>query len=124
MSSFNKAIIIGHLGKDPELRPVGDGNVANFSVATSEKYKDKETTEWHRVVAWGKTADLCGKYLTKGQQVCVEGKIQTRSWEKDGQKHYATEIIASQVTFLSKPSGGQSAPQQRDPIRSDDDIPF
>ena len=128
MSSLNKAIIIGHLGKDPELRPVGEGNVCNFSVATSEKYKDKETTEWHRIVVWGKLADICGKHLAKGSQVCVEGKIQTRTWEKDGVKQYSTEIVASDVRFLSKsaarvptgnrpdPDGVQSAPLPTDEI--------
>lgn len=124
MSSLNKAIIIGHLGKDPELRPVGEGNVCNFSVATSEKYKDKETTEWHRIVVWGKLADICGKYLTKGQQVCVEGKIQTRMWEKDGVKQYSTEIVASDVRFLSK-SSARPEPQQQAPAAPvTDEIPF
>lgn len=130
MSSLNKAIIIGHLGKDPELRPVGEGNVCNFSVATSEKYKDKETTEWHRVVVWGKLADVCGKHLAKGSQVCVEGKIQTRTWEKDGVKQYSTEIVASDVRFLSKSAARAEQPrlqdgQQHGPNRVDqDEIPF
>ena len=124
MSSFNKAIIIGHLGKDPELRPVNDGHVCNFTVPTSEKYKDKETTEWHRVVTWGKTAELCGQYLKKGSQVCVEGKLQTRMWEKDGQKHYATEIVAQTVTFLSKSAARSEQPQQAPAAPVTDEIPF
>jgi len=122
MSGFNKAIIIGHLGKDPELRPVGDSSVCNFTIATSEKHKDKETTEWHRIVAWGKTAELCGQYLKKGSQVCVEGKLQTRMWEKDGTKHYATEIVAQTVTFLQKAT--QPAQPKRDPVQTEDEIPF
>ncbi|MBE8162510.1 MAG: single-stranded DNA-binding protein [Bdellovibrionaceae bacterium] len=104
--SLNKAMIIGRLGNNPEVKTISTGNtVANFSIATSENWlKDgekQERTEWHRIVVWGKMADICGKYLSKGSSVYVEGRIQTRSWEdKDGQKRYTTEINAQRVQFL------------------------
>lgn len=104
----NLAIIVGNLGKDPELKYLESGQaVCNFSVATSEKWKDKDgngqqRTEWHRINVWGKQAEACGKYLKKGSKVYLEGKIKTREWEKDGQKHYATEIHALDVKFLSE----------------------
>ncbi|MBE8221561.1 MAG: single-stranded DNA-binding protein [Bdellovibrionales bacterium] len=104
--SLNKAMIIGRLGGNPEIKTISAGNtVANFSVATSENWtKDgekKERTEWHKIVVWGKMADICGKYLSKGSSVYIEGRIQTRSWEdKDGQKRYTTEINANRVQFL------------------------
>jgi single-strand DNA-binding protein len=104
---INKAIIVGNLGNDPEVRYTQDGiPVANFSVATSETWKDKETgdkrerTEWHRIVVWRKLAQTCGEYLERGRQVYVEGKLQTRSWEKDGHTFYTTEIMAETVQFL------------------------
>jgi len=116
MLGVNKAIIVGTLGKDPEVRKTPNGNtVASFSVATNEKFNDKqgqkqEKTEWHNIVVWGKVAELCGQYLAKGKSVYLEGKITTRSWDdQQGQKKYMTEIIASSVQFLS--SGGQ--PQQQ-----------
>lgn len=104
--SLNKVMIIGRLGNNPELKTFSTGNtVANFSVATSENWqKDgekQERTEWHRVVVWGKMADICGKYLSKGSSVYIEGSLQTRSWEdKDGQKRYTTEVNAQRVQFL------------------------
>jgi len=108
MLGVNKAIIIGTLGKDPELRKTPNGNsVASFSVATNEKFTDskgqkQEKTEWHNIVVWSKLADLCGQYLAKGKDVYLEGKITTRSWEdNNGQKKYTTEIVASTVQFLS-----------------------
>jgi len=111
MSGINKVLIIGRLGADPELKTVGSGQqVARLSVATSENWTDREgqkqeRTEWHRVVVWGKLADLCGKYLSKGRQVYIEGRLQTRSWEdQQGQKKYSTEIVANTVQFLG---GGQ-----------------
>ncbi len=114
MAGINKVIIIGNLGKDPELRHTPQGQaVANFPVATSESWNDKqgqkqERTEWHRVVVWGKLAELCGKYLSKGRKAYVEGRLQTRAWDdKDGQKRYTTEIIANTVQFLD--SAGASA---------------
>ncbi|MBP1595356.1 MAG: single-stranded DNA-binding protein [Acidobacteria bacterium] len=108
MGSMNKVILIGRLGRDPEDRMTAGGTrVANFSLATNQfrpgngNGAAQETTEWHRIVAFGKAADLCIQYLHKGNQVCIEGSMQTRSWEKPaGEKHYTTEVIASRVTFL------------------------
>ena len=109
MASINKAILVGNLGQAPELKTLPSGNsVCNFSVATTESWLDKNTkqkqekTEWHRVTVFGKVADNCNKYLTKGSKVYVEGKITTRSWENDaGEKRYSTEINANTVQFLS-----------------------
>lgn len=144
----NKVILVGYLGKDPELRQTSGGSsVANFSMATSEHWRDgasgekKERTEWHRIVAWGKSAEFCANYLTKGRLVYVEGRIQTREWDdKEGNRQRTTEIVASNVTALGK---GNDQPQQGggsalDRIRSrldqsnvvaerdreDNDIPF
>lgn len=107
MSGVNKAIIIGNLGSDPELKYTPSGQaVANFSIATTETFNDaqgqrQDRTEWHRIVVWGKQAETCGRYLSKGRQVFVEGKIQTRQWEdRDGNKRYTTEIVARDVRFL------------------------
>ena len=143
MSGINKVMLIGRLGQDPEVRYTPDGTaVANFSIATSEEWKDKnsgekrERTEWHRIVAWRRLGEICGEYLSKGRQVYIEGRIQTRSWEdKDGNKRYTTEVIASDVQFLggrdsavaagpsagAQDTGGQ-APSPQGP--QDDDIPF
>ena len=105
--SVNKVIVLGRLGQDPELKHTSGGMaVTNFSLATNEYWVDKqgqkqERTEWHRIVVWGKQAELCGQYLAKGRQVYLEGKIQTRSWEDNqGQKRYTTEIVANVVRFL------------------------
>lgn len=113
MSGINKVILVGRLGTDPEVKAISSGNtVARLSLATSEQWTDREgkkqeRTEWHRVVVWGKLADLCGKYLTKGRQVYIEGRLQTRSWEdQQGQKKYTTEIVANTVQFLG---GGANA---------------
>lgn len=135
--ALNRAEIIGNLGNDPELKSTPSGNsVCNFSVATNEKWKDKEgneqeRTEWHRVVVWGKSAESCAKFLSKGRQVFVEGKLQTRSWEnKDGVKMYTTEIIAKRVDFLgAKEGGGGNRPpppgdNDAPPMNQDGDIPF
>jgi single-strand DNA-binding protein len=114
MSGVNKVIIVGRLGQDPEVKVLENGNtVANLSVATSETWKDKqgekqEKTEWHRLVAFGKTGELVGEYLKKGSQAYFEGKLQTRSWDKDGEKRYTTEVVVNQVQFLSKKSEGSS----------------
>ena len=142
MAGINKVILIGRLGQDPEVRYTPSGvAVANFSIATSEEWTDKdsgekkERTEWHRIVAWRRLGEICGEYLSKGRQVYVEGRLQTRSWEdRDGNKKYTTEIVASDVQFLGsrdmaaggRPSGGggggfQGAPG---PGPEDDDIPF
>ncbi len=105
--SVNKVILLGRLGQDPELKYTPSGSaVCNFSVATSENWMDKagqkqERTEWHRIVVWGKLAELCNQYLSKGRQVFLEGKVQTRSWDdKEGTKRYTTEIMASTVQFI------------------------
>jgi single-strand DNA-binding protein len=112
MSGINKVIIVGRLGQEPEVKTVGPNQtVTRFSVATSEEWTDKlgnkqERTEWHRVVVWGKLAEICGRYLQKGRQVYVEGRLQTRQWEDNqGQKRYTTEIVANTVQFLGA-SGG------------------
>ncbi|MBW1833999.1 MAG: single-stranded DNA-binding protein [Deltaproteobacteria bacterium] len=117
MSGINKVMLIGRLGRDPEVRYTPDGAaVANFSIATSEEWKDKATgekkerTEWHRIVAFRRLGEICGEYLSKGKQVYIEGRLQTRSWEKDGVTRYTTEIVASDVQFL----GG------RDSVNSDE----
>jgi single-strand DNA-binding protein len=110
--SVNKVLLIGRLGNNPEIRYTNTGTaVANFNLATSESWNDKqgakqERTEWHRVVVWGKLAELCEKYLAKGRQCFVEGRLQTRSWDdKDGNKRYTTEIVASTVQFLGAAAG-------------------
>ena len=107
MASLNKVMIIGNLGKDPEIRATTSGqSVATFSLATSEKFKNKsgeleERTEWHNVVLWGKLADIAGQYLTKGKSVYIEGRIQTRKWEgKDGHDRYTTEIVGDKLQML------------------------
>lgn len=107
--SVNRVILIGNVGKDPEVKYL-DNNVAvaKFTLATSESYLDsktnerKETTEWHNIVAWRGLAEVAQKYITKGKQIYVEGKITTRSWEKEGQKFYATDIVAQQIMLLGK----------------------
>jgi single-strand DNA-binding protein len=114
MASVNKVILIGNLGRDPELRYTPGGQpVANFSIATSESWNKKdgsgreERTEWHRIVAWGRTAELCAQYLSKGRTVYIEGRLQTREWEnKEGQKQRTTEIVANTVQFIG---GGRDA---------------
>ena len=145
MSGVNKAILIGNLGADPEVRSTGGGTpVANFRLATSETYKTREgqretRTEWHRVVTFGKLAEICGQYLKKGKQVYIEGRIQTREWEdQTGNKRWTTEIVANQMTMLGRASdgggyspedsqetqyadGGSQAPAATD---DDDDLPF
>ncbi|MEQ8878017.1 MAG: single-stranded DNA-binding protein [Cyclobacteriaceae bacterium] len=113
MSGVNKVIIVGRLGKEPEVRHLENGaSVANFPVATSEVYKDrntgerKEQTEWHNVVLWRGLADVAEKYLKKGDMVYVEGKLRTRSWEKDGITRYTTEIVGDNMTMLGNSGGG------------------
>ncbi len=135
MRGVNKAILIGTLGRDPEVRftPGGDA-VANFSIAVNEEWKDKdgqkqEKVEWLNVVAWRKLGEICGEYLRKGSQCYIEGKIQTRSWEdKEGNKRYMTEIIAYQMQMLGgKPKRQEESGGFEDPGGPDvpeDDIPF
>ena len=112
----NKVILVGNLGKDPQTRATPNGQeVATLTVATSEKFKDKsgelqERTEWHTVVVWGRQAESCGKYLTKGRQVYVEGRLATRKWtDKEGAERYSTEVVAETVKFLG---GGGEKKQQ------------
>jgi single-strand DNA-binding protein len=125
MSSINKVILVGYVGNDPDVRTAGSSQVATFSLATNEKWKDKEghdqeKTEWHRVVVWGKMADVVGKYVKKGKQVYVEGKNQTRNWEdKDGVKRYTTEIVASTVQFLGSAESGARPPHPADQQQQD-----
>src|SRR5688500_1080302 len=113
MSGVNKVILIGRLGKDPDVRNLENGaTVANFTLATSESYKDrttgekKEVTEWHNVVLWRGLAEISQKYLRKGDMVYIEGKLRTRSWEKEGVTRYTTEVVADNMTMLSPKSGG------------------
>lgn len=120
MSGVNKVIIVGRLGLDPEVKSVGNGQtVTRLSVATSENWVDKEgqkqeRTEWHKVVAWGRLAEICGKHLSKGRQVYLEGRLQTRSWEdQQGQKRYTTEIVAQTVQFLGSAQGERDAGNSR-----------
>jgi len=152
--SVNKVILIGNLGKKPELRYTPGGQaVANFTLATNERFGGKdgqpaqERTEWHRIVTWGRTAENCGQYLDKGRSVYVEGRLQTREWtDKEGQKRYTTEIVAQTVQFLGGKGGGAGefagggddrvaagVPSGGAPIQdefsgdaggSDDDLPF
>jgi len=112
MAGVNKVILIGNLGRDPELRYTQNGQaVVNFSLATSENWKDsdgerQERTEWHRIVAWGRTGELCAQYLSKGRTVYIEGRLQTRDWEdREGNKRTTTEINAQTVQFLGGPRG-------------------
>jgi len=144
MASLNKVMLIGNLGSDPDVRYTPSGAaVANFNMATTEKWKDKqsgnleERTEWHRVVVWGKLAELCKEYLSKGRTVYIEGRLQTRSWDdKDGNKRYTTEVVAQTVQFLSSRRDGATAQSQSSsvpanseqsgppPFDEEDDIPF
>lgn len=140
---LNKVMLIGNLGKDPEVRFTPSGQaIAKFPVATSEKWRDQqgqmqERTEWHNVVVWGKQAESCGQYLAKGRQVFVEGRIQTRNYDdKDGNKKYITEIVALNVRFLggsgaagrgAGADSGMNVPPGEDAgpgPGGDDDIPF
>lgn len=143
MRGINKVILIGNLGRDPEIRYTTSGQaVANFTMATTEgrtsKDGDKqEYTEWHRVVAWGRLAEICGEYLTKGKMIYVEGSLRTRSWEdKEGKTRWTTEVIARNMQMLSPAGSKPDSPPERsdrnsddfeldeDSFGSDDDIPF
>jgi single-strand DNA-binding protein len=129
MPYLNKVLLIGHLGRDVELRHISNGNaVANFSIATSEKWKDKSSgewqtrTEWHNIQAWGSLGERCAEYLHKGSTVWVEGKIQSREYEaKDGQMKKVYEIIASQVLFLD---GKNSGKKEKSGINVPDETPL
>lgn len=141
--SVNKAILLGRVGKDPEVRTAGESKVASFTLATTEKYKDsktgewKENTEWHNIVCWRNTAELAEKYVQKGMLLYIEGKLRTRSWDdRDGNKRYVTEVIAESMQFLEKrqepapaPAPQPQARQKTTPLPTvddnpDDDLPF
>ena len=124
MASLNRVMLIGNLGKDPSMRYTANGQaVTEFSMAMSERFtsngQQQERTEWANIVVWGGQAEACAQYLAKGRQVYVEGRLQTRNYEKDGIKHWRTEVIASEVKFLGNK---QDAPGL-DPV-DDDSIPF
>ena len=137
MASVNRVILIGNLGRDPELRYTQSGQaVTNFSIATNEKWRDKdgqpqERTEWHRIIVWGKPAENCAQYLQKGRIVYIEGRLQTRDWEdREGNKRQTTEIVAQTVQFLGgrgeggpRPSG-PPPPEDSGAPSDGDDIPF
>ncbi len=147
MASLNKVMLIGNLGRDPEVRAIPSGvKVANFSIATSENYTDKtgqkvEKTEWHNIVMWRGLAEVAEKYLKKGSQIFVEGRLQTRSWDdQSGQKKYMTEVVADNMVMLGRPrgeggySGGENAGGTSKPVAAasgsnlppapEDDLPF
>lgn len=144
MSGVNKVILVGRLGKDPEVRHLENGaTVANFSIATSETYKDRQTgerreqTEWHNVVLWRGLAEVAEKYVKKGDMIYVEGKLRTRSWEKDGITRYTTEVVGDNMTMLGggnsggmqgsnsqSPSMEQSTPASAPADDATDDLPF
>ena len=145
MSGVNKVILVGRLGKDPEVRNLENGTtVANFTMATSESYKDKttgekkEVTEWHNIVLWRGIAEIAAKYLHKGDMIYLEGKLRTRSWEKEGVTRYTTEVVGDNMTMLStkregspgseyKPTTAQAGNAMPDPkptTESTDDLPF
>jgi single-strand DNA-binding protein len=155
MASVNKVIIVGNLGKDPEMRYTQNNTaVTNFTVATTDTWNDRngekqEKTEWHRVVTWGRLAEICGQYLQKGKQVYIEGRLQTRDWEdQSGNKRYTTEIVANTMQMLGRAgdspqrqnapapapaqaaqgggqnSGGDPFPSAPMPGNDDDDLPF
>lgn len=145
----NKVILVGNLGRDPEIRSLPSGQpVANFTMATSRKWKDQEGTrqeytEWHNIVCFGRQAEVAGQYLTKGKQIYVEGRIQTRSWEQNGEKKYRTEIVCENFQMLGSRGDTHQAPPESayadEPVAAssggsgggsggggdeDDDIPF
>lgn len=140
MGSVNKVILVGNLGRDAEVRYTpGGAPVASFSIATTENWTSKdgekhEQTEWHRIVLWGKSAESLQPYLTKGKQIYVEGRLQTRQWEKDGQKRYTTEVKADRVVLLAGSQNHKHEGEHRDDAAvistvassaaEDDEIPF
>ena len=140
MASVNKVILLGNLGRDPEIRYTGGGQaVANFTMATTERWTDpsgekKEKTEWHRIVVWGKQAEIAGEYLRKGRQVYIEGSLQTREWtDREGNKRYTTEVRAQRLQLLGRPDDraqGAAPPAPAEEVAeptggfSEDDIPF
>lgn len=138
MASVNKVILVGNLGRDPEIRYTQTGTpVTNFTMATSERWTDpsgekREKTEWHRIVVWGKQAEVAAEYLRKGRQVYIEGSLQTREWtDREGNKRYTTEVRAQRLQLLGRPDDrqGQAAPVAEEEVAEpggygEDDIPF
>ncbi len=137
MATLNKVLLIGNLGRDPEVRYTASGTaVASFSLATAEKFKNKggeweERTEWHNIILWGRLADIAGEYLAKGKSVFIEGRLQTRKWQdRDGKDRFTTEIVGEKMQMLSRKEGNgrnEEAAQGHDepvPLPSDDDEPF
>ncbi len=136
MASLNKVLLIGNTGRDPEIRYTASGTaVASFSLATSEKFKNKggeweERTEWHNIILWGRLAEIAGEYLTKGKTVFIEGRLQTRKWQdRDGKDRFTTEIVGEKMQMLSRKEGNgrtEEAPSHGEPTPppSDDEIPF
>jgi len=136
MAGVNKVILLGHLGADPEMRYTPNGiAVCNFRIATTERFKDsqgntQERTEWHKIVAWRKLAEICGQYLTKGKQVYIEGRIRNETWEKDGVKQYSYKIEADTMQMLGGPGQGVRTQEPEPPFGPppggvpEDDIPF
>ncbi|MEQ8278581.1 MAG: single-stranded DNA-binding protein [Deltaproteobacteria bacterium] len=129
MSNFNKVMLMGNLGADPEMRYTQGGTaVANFRIATTERWKDadgemKERTDWHRIVVWGKQGETCGEHLRRGRSVFVEGRLQNREWEdKDGNKRWTTEVKADRVLFLAEGSKGRG--ETYEPVPGEEEIPF
>jgi single-strand DNA-binding protein len=143
-SGINKVILVGNLGQDPDVKyTAGGAAVTTLSLATSESWKDKDTgndqekTEWHRVVLWRRLAEIAGEFLKKGSKIYVEGQLQTRKWEQEGQTRYTTEIVAREIQFLDSKGSREgsnlgstdmpeegSAPDVADSGIEDDDIPF
>ena len=140
MAGVNKVILVGNLGRDPEVRYTASGTpVANFTMATTERWNDptsgerKEKTEWHRIVVWGKQAEIAGEYLRKGRQVYVEGSLQTREWtDREGNKRQTTEVRAQRFQMLGRPADSEAspAPETTSAVADsgagfeEDDIPF
>jgi single-strand DNA-binding protein len=141
VKTLNKVFLVGSVGRDPEIKSTGGGTlVANFSLATSRRYKDsneewREQTEWHNLVAWGRTAEVVRDYVKKGNPLHIEGRLQTRSWEKDGHKNYRTEIVIDNLIMLGGKRDGEtsssysrrSGPAPQDDVSGeieDKDIPF
>lgn len=120
---LNRVMVIGNLAADPEMRYTANGKaVTSFRVGSSRTFNGKQETEWFSCVAWEKLAELVAEHLTKGRQAYIEGRLATRSWDKDGQKHYKTEVIADKVLFLGGGNGG--APRSSEPDIDPDDLPF
>ncbi|MCH8029872.1 MAG: single-stranded DNA-binding protein [Candidatus Dadabacteria bacterium] len=142
MASVNKVILVGNLGRDPEIRyspsgkPVANFTIATTEVSTSKEGEKREFTEWHRIVAWGRLAEICGEYLTKGKSVYIEGRIKTRQWEdKEGNKRWTTEIVANNMQMLGSPGERQKMDSTQEEMEGanmdmgdeplgSDDVPF